>query len=207
MSACSVDTRLEPRVTNPTTFNLWREATSESINQLKSSAATKNNVLSAGELLQMESLQKDIYNTLACLQEKHSASSNLSNGIYDAQTRILQLNEQIQAKEQDIAIAKDRVAYIRDPDAHTSYYQSWFPMDRPMRPSSIPILLGITVFMAIFLFFAVISLLGVNVSYVPTPNSFVLYALLWLRAQMTPFFFLALALLIGAVLYYRRRTA
>ena len=202
--ACAVDTALEPRITGSAAFSAWKETTSLAINRLMASASSKNGQLSPGEQAEFEGLQRDVYNTLGCLQEKYTASATTSNSINEAQTRILQLQEELKRGEEEIQIAKDRVAYIRDPDARPSYYQSWFPMDRPMKPASVPIFIGIVVFLSMFLFLGLLSLIGVNLSIVSMQGSTMFSLIQWIRAQLTPVFLLVGIALISVFLYYRR---
>lgn len=203
--ACAVDTALEPRIRGAAVFSAWKETTSLAINRLMASANTKNGQLSPGEQAELETLQRDIYNTLACLQEKHTAAAGTNNSINAAQARILELQEQLKSREEEIQIAKDRVAYIRDPDARPSYYQSWFPMDRPMRPASVPIFIGIIVFLSMFLFLGLLSLIGVDFSIVAMQGSATLRFIQWFRMQLTPLFLLLAIALVSTFLYYYSR--
>jgi hypothetical protein len=203
--ACAVDTALEPRVTGAAAFSAWKETTSLAINRLIASANTKNGQLSTGEQAEFEGLQRDVYNTLGCLQEKHTSSATTSNSINEAQTRILQLQEELKKREEEIQIAKDRVAYIRDPDAHPSYYQSWFPMDHPMKPASVSIFIGIIVFASMFIFLGLLSFIGIDISIVSMQGSMTFGLLQWIRAQLTPMFLLVGIALIATFLYYYRR--
>jgi hypothetical protein len=203
--ACAVDTALEPRITGSAAFSAWKETTSLAINRLVGSANSKNGQLSAGEQAEYERIQTDVYNTLACLQEKHTAAATTSNSINDAQTRILQLQEELKSREEEIQIAKDRVAYIRDPDAHPSYYQSWFPMDHPMKPTSISIFIGIVVFASMIIFLGLLSFIGMDISVVSTQGTLTFGILQWIRAWVTPMFLLVGIALIATFLYYYQR--
>ena len=203
--ACSVDTALEPRISTSTAFTVWKETTSTAINRLITSANTKNGQLSAGEQAEFEGLQKDVFNTLACLQEKQLGASSTTNNIHTAQARILELQEQLKQREEEVQIAKDRVAYIRDPDAHPSYYQGWFPMDHPMKPASVPIFIGIVVFCSMFIFMALLSVVGVNISVLSVPGSSSFSLMQWIRAQMTPGFWLMFVILVSVIIYFRAR--
>jgi hypothetical protein len=204
-SACSVDTALEPRITTSSAFGIWKEITSTAINRLITSANTKNGQLSDGEKAEFEVLQKDVFNTLACLQEKQMGASSTTNDIHTSQARILELQEQLKQREEEVQIAKDRVAYIRDPDARPSYYQSWFPMDRPMRPTSIPIFIGIVVFFSMFIFMAILSVVGINISVLSAPGSSSFSLLQWMQAQLTPGFWLVFVILVSVIIYFRAR--
>lgn len=204
-TACSVDAALEPRITNQETFNLWKETTATTINRLIASANVKNGQLSDGEKAEYEGLQKDVFNTLACLQEKQTAESSTTNQIHTAQTQILELQDQLKQREEEIQIAKDRVAYIRDPDAHPSYYQSWFPLDRPMKPASIPIFIGIVVFCSMLIVLALLSFIGVHVSILSIHGSTSFNIMEWIRRQLTGSFWVMFIILVSVILYMKYR--
>ncbi len=206
MSACTdtLDSRLSPDETGVTAFNTWKAQTSAKITELNGTIT--NNALPDARKGEYETLHRDIAQTLACLQEKQNTELDAANSVYTAQDRIVQLQREIKEREEEIQIAKDRVTYIRDPDAHPSYYQSWFPMDRPMRPSSVPVLIGIVVFFTMLILLGLLSFLGFNLS-VGAPGaapSFATIALEWLRAQLTPPFWIMLIVLIGILIWYRR---
>ncbi len=206
MSACTdtLDSRLSPDETGVTAFNTWKAQTSAKITELNGTIT--NNALPDARKGEYETLHRDIAQTLACLQEKQNTELDAANSVYTAQDRIVQLQREIKEREEEIQIAKDRVTYIRDPDAHPSYYQSWFPMDRPMRPSSVPVLIGIVVFFTMLILLGLLSFLGFNLS-IGAPGaapSFATIALEWLRAQLTPPFWIMLIVLIGILIWYRR---
>ena len=206
MSACTaiLNSRLSPDDTGVTAFNTWKTAASDKRAELV--AAIQLTTLPEYRKGEYETLHRDIVQTLACLEEKQKIEVDLVNNVNTAQDRIVQLQREIKEREEEIQIAKDRVAYIRDPDAHPSYYQSWFPMDRPMRPSSVPVLIGIVVFFTMLILLGLLSFLGFNLS-VGAPGaapSFATIALEWLRAQFTPPFWIVLIVLIGILIWYRR---
>jgi len=48
-------------------------------------------------------------------------------------------------------------------NSKVSYYQSWFPLARPLKHSSLPILIGLTLFMFVLLFGYLLALIGVEI--------------------------------------------
>lgn len=140
--ACSAT--IEARLSTSDTFTAWKTTTSTTLNAIQST--DRPTLTQQAELVQAEA---DIFATLSCLQKKQGSLSTVSNDIQQAQEQILKLQDAIEAEQNNVEIAKDRVAYIRAPEEHTSFYESWFPMDRPMKPGSVPILIGITVFFVV----------------------------------------------------------
>lgn len=110
--------------------------------------------------------------TTACIQEKLSTLAGTTNQISTGQESKIAIQKQIDDAEADVAIARDRVEYIKHPEQHTSNYESWFPLNRPMRETSAPYLILITAIFAVTGFFIFMSLIGVNIS-ITTDTGFV----------------------------------
>jgi hypothetical protein len=97
-------------------------------------------------------------------KEVYAKIMNLERGVGGAtSTEISRLNTEIatkqkllEQKQRDATIAKDRAATVVRPDLNSSYYDGWFPLNRPLKRSAIPILiffssLFITVSLSLFL--------------------------------------------------------
>jgi len=103
---------------------------------------------------------------------------NIRNFITDLQTRVgnnpatdlqglieadTSLDVNIMQAKNDMKISEDRVKVLRDMNK-PSYYQSWFPINRPLRNSTNIILISFGVFFYIFTFFVALSSFGVNIN-------------------------------------------
>ena len=196
--ACT--TALNTRLSSIDSFNSWKDTTSTSLGLFSAGSLTDQTAYTT--------LEADIYATLACIHEKTAALHTSTNDIQQAQTSILATEQSIKDAEEQIKIAKDRVAYTRDPDSHTSFYESWFPMDRPMKPISIPIFIGLITFFGVIIVLLLLSYFGINVSAtfpLPQPSYGSPSMVSLLMAQITPVSVVAIATLIGVVIYFRRR--
>jgi len=68
----------------------------------------------------------------------------------------------IQAKE-DLSVAKARVDSLRNTNKQ-SYYESWFPLNRPLRTSSQLIILSLGIFFFVLSFFILVHSAGFSIS-------------------------------------------
>lgn len=203
-SACT--TTIEARIASGTAFLSWKDTTSTTLNAL-SGITTATTDQQKTDLLTTE---KDVTSTIACIQEKLTTLNTIPADIQTAQTAILALQQDIKDKEEELGIAKDRVGYIRDPDVHPSFYQGWFGMDRPMKPISIPIFIGIVLFFSIFILFGLLSIFGLSLTIlVPSmrtgSSGTSMYLFQWIRSQITLPFWATLIALIAVVIYFRGR--
>ena len=101
----------------------------------------------------------DITQTLACLKTKLDYYATSAAVPYE----IMDINESIGKKQASVQIAKDRAASLQNINSKVSYYQSWFPLAKPLKQSSLPILIGLTLFMFVLLFGYLLALLGIEI--------------------------------------------
>jgi len=146
------------------------------------------------------SASNEVFDTAACIQEKLTSLGSTTNQIQTAQQDILRLNKEITEAEADVAIARDRVAYIRHPEEHTSFYESWFPINRPMQRENVPYFIGVTIFLLIFSLLVGLSLIGVNINVVMNPA--LIYFIQSILSQFTWLTLVLFLMLVFAVYYF-----
>jgi hypothetical protein len=98
-----------------------------------------------------------------CLEKKISEIKASPTNLSNAQATESTLTKTIEQRRKDVQIAKDRAALAINPELTRSYYDGWFPLDRPMRPISIPILIAFSLFFFSLGLFITMGLLGVNI--------------------------------------------
>lgn len=177
------------------TFNTWYNSTKTSIDGITSTSPTTIIAAISDTLMKMS----------LCLEIKSNAVSGTANDISQTQEAILNLNEQILKEEENAAIAKDRVGYIRHPEENVSNYESWFPIDRPIHTLSLIIILSISLFVLIFLLLFLLSFLGIDIMLYRKPSMGSSYGtgiFYTVYSQFTPLTWAALIALIGVTVYY-----
>ena len=172
-------------------FSAWSSTKQTTLNSI----TTSSNPTTANQA-SLNSASNDIFNMIGCLQEKISKGSNTTNEIQSAQSSIIDLNKKILEAETDVNIAKDRVAYLRNPEDRTSYYESWFPMGRPMENLSIPFFIAINSFLVIFIILILFTFMGMNISFMSVQGNYRVNNTLFTLPKM------ALAFLVGFIIYY-----
>lgn len=188
------------RISSTGNFNTWKTLTSSKITSISPTAASGTTPPTATESSTLMSASNEVFDTAACIQEKLSALGSTTNEIQTAQQDILRLNKEITEAEADVAIARDRVAYIRHPEEHTSYYESWFPINRPMQRESVPYFIAVTVFLLVFSLLVGLSLIGVNINVAMNPA--LLYFIQSIASQFTWLTVVLFLLLVFAIYYF-----
>jgi hypothetical protein len=105
--------------------------------------------------------------------------------------------EILQAKE-DMKIAEERVKIFRQKDKK-SYYESWFPLNRPLRTSTNITLIGVGIFFFVFSFLVLLSAIGfsfkINTTWVSQSPTFNKLSILFPFGYGTTFIIIALIIL------------
>jgi hypothetical protein len=189
-------------VTNNGNFLTWKDATSARITTYQAKPSVTREETEA-----MFAVEKDLFDASTCLTNAITGLSSTTSTIAELNEQILQKSKELSQAEEDIAVAKDRVGYLRHPERNTSSYESWFPIDRPISVFSLILIMCITVFLGVFLILLVLSFAGVNLgmfidqSY-KDPNPVIGFIV----QQFTVSFWLLLIAFIVIVVYYVKRT-
>jgi ABC-type Na+ efflux pump permease subunit len=92
------------------------------------------------------------------------ANTNSATLVTQSSAELNTLKAEIKQAQEDLKIAEERVATLRNPESKKSYYESLLPINRPLAQVTIVILLAIGIFFFILSFFIIINGLGFNLS-------------------------------------------
>lgn len=99
----------------------------------------------------------------ACLDELYKKAQEASTTQANLQTDLTMKKKTIEERKADIAVARDRALLAVQPDYNRSYYDGWFPLDRPLRQQTTPILIGFALFFLSMSFLTLMSFLRLDV--------------------------------------------
>lgn len=139
-------------------FDTWKNQTTNDLNTLSS-----KNTLTPAELTQLSALETDIFNTIDCARAKISSIRASPTNVSNLQEQIVAIQKELDLKQSQYDVAKERALSISHPEEKTSDYEGWFPLGRPMRSSSLFILIGFSIFFTLFFFGLLMSLLGFQI--------------------------------------------
>jgi len=110
----------------------------------------------------VDNLQTQLKSYTSCLESNIINLQSSSTTIAILQGSLASVAKEIEEAKNDLSIAKDRVASIKDPERVASYYESWFPMYRPLKHNTIPLLIGLSIFMFVIAVLLVFSYAGIS---------------------------------------------
>ena len=159
-SACSNTTILN-RVKDKTAFQIWHDATTNSLNSVSVDL----------NLITLKSLETDIINTISCMQDQLRNIKGTPTTNYELQNEIVTLHAEVNNLSDDVKTAKERAQSITNLNQKVNQTESWFPIGRPLRQTSLFALIGLSIFFTMMVIGLGASYFGfeLNLSWVPGP--------------------------------------
>lgn len=102
---------------------------------------------------------------MACIQGEIVQRQEISSRIYTAQKELENRRKELEEKEQIAKDAKERARLLKDPYSKTSHLESWFPLGRPLKQESVPVLLTVSILFLTLSLGMFLRLAGINLSF------------------------------------------
>jgi hypothetical protein len=118
--------------------------------------------LTEAQVSELEALNSEIRTTLECFNEQNSSITTINTDNALVRSNIVEKKKELLRREDDIHISKDRVKLVSRPELSRSYYDGWFPLNRPMHDLSVPLLIGGGAFFLSLSIFLMLSLININ---------------------------------------------
>ena len=183
-------------------FNSWKGSASAAISKYQSKASGSMTLQDQEEFNRTE---QEMLEASICISQEIKRLSSTSNNIASLHEQVINKSSELSQAEKDISIAKDRVAYIRHPERMTSYYENWFPINRPISIFSMILLTFISSFLLIFLLFLFFSYAGMEITMFRQNNKERSGIASLLFEQFTISFWLLLLAFISVIIYFVTR--
>jgi len=160
---CKCGAMSEEVVSGTKNFTSWKTAVDAELNSIRSEGISQG-VPTEAEQRILQNLTSDLQVISDCITRKTACIAKLGTTNAGTQDTILKLKEQIASEKQGMGIAQQRLSYVRAPGQTTSFYQSWFPLDRPLKRISVPILSGFLFFFLLLSLGTLLMVFGINLA-------------------------------------------
>lgn len=95
-------------------------------------------------------LAENILNAhLSCLNKDIIQRNDYTSKIYTLQQEIEQTRKEVNEKKQVANDAQERASQLENPYTKTTWWESWFPLGRPIQKENVPVLLSISIVMLV----------------------------------------------------------
>lgn len=143
--------------------------TGAQIEQLKNSRTANDTVQYNTALSNLQLAENILSSNIQCLNKDILQRNEYASRMYTLQQEIEDIRKEVQAKKTILQESKERASQVETPYATTTWWETWFPLGRPIQKENVPVLIGTSIAMllfslAIFLRFAGIDLRFTGVS-------------------------------------------
>lgn len=158
MSSCTE--QIVARISDSTLYDQWKTATQNTTNNITTASVQNADTIAR--------VKTDVEQTIRCLQERTTQLNNVSSDIYTLQQEFAVQQKGIKNANEDMKIAKERMKLLVNPEEKKTVYESWFPLQRPLRIESMILLLALGLFFITVFFGLLMRQLGffVNIGYI-----------------------------------------
>jgi hypothetical protein len=128
------------------------------------------------QLLDNLMLAENILNVhLKCLNKDIIQRNDYVSKIYTLQQEVESVRKEASEKKETVKEAEERASQLENPYTKTTWWETWFPLGRPIQKENVPVLLSVSIGMlvislGIFLRFAGLELRFESIQ--PSANSF-----------------------------------
>lgn len=160
MAACTRS--IEADLQNTDTFRQWVNRVNTRLETLSSS--TDPTVENINELVY--TIAPDVKAHQDCISSQALSAANIVTDMSMKQTDLDNVKTTLKQRENDVKITHDRVKIARNPELTRSYYDGWFPINRPLKHYTIPLLISLSIFFFVLSFLYFMNLFGIDLQMV-----------------------------------------
>lgn len=131
-------------------LGILRSYTGAQIQALKNSNDTAKTNLYNSALGNLQLAEANANAYIQCINKDIIQRNDYSSRLYTLQQDVEELRKEPAAKKEIVNEAKERSAQLEKPYNNTTWYETWFPLGRPIQKENVPVLLSVSILMLVF---------------------------------------------------------
>lgn len=124
--------------------------TGDQVMQLKNSRVPTENATYTTLLAQLQIAENSLNSYISCIQKDILQRNDYSSRIYNLQQEVEQARKRTQQLKETASEAKERSQDVQNPYNKTTWWETWFPLGRPIQKENVPVLLSVSILMLVF---------------------------------------------------------
>lgn len=124
--------------------------TGDQINVLKNAREPEKNAQYLTALDNLRLAENTLATTIQCINKDILQRNDYSSRIYTLQQELEGTRKQAAEKKEMAKEAKERSSQLENPYSNTTWWETWFPLGRPIQKESVPVLLSVSILMLVF---------------------------------------------------------
>ncbi len=144
--------------------------------QLKESRDGNQNITYNTLLNRLQTAENIVASYIRCIQKDIVQRNDVSSRLYTLQQEVEEARKTAAQRKETLAEAKERASEVQNPYSNTTWWETWFPLGRPIQKDNIPVLLSVSILMLVFSLGIFLRFAGLELQLAPigtTANSFI----------------------------------
>lgn len=104
---------------------------------------------------------------ISCLQKDILQRNDYTSRLYTLQQEVEEARKTAADRKETVAEARERVSDVQDPYSKTTWWETWFPLGRPIQKENVPVLLSVSILMLVFSLGIFLRFAGQEIKFVP----------------------------------------
>lgn len=163
-SMATFETNIKPRI-QPYIDAIGGYSGDQLINLKNSREVSDNNTYNT-LINQLQLAENNLNNYISCIQKDILQRNDYTSRLYTLQQEVEQARKIAQERKQTAAEAKERSSEIQNPYNNTTWWETWFPLGRPIQKENVPVLLSVSVFLLVFSLGIFLRFMGQDLQFV-----------------------------------------
>lgn len=118
--------------------------------QLKDSRDVNQNTTYNTLISQLQVAENQLNSYIQCIQKDILQRNDFSSRLYNLQQEVEVARKTAAQRKETASEAKERVSDVTNPYTKTTWWETWFPLGRPIQKDNVPVLLSVSIFMLVF---------------------------------------------------------
>lgn len=145
--------------------------TGDRIEQLKNSNKPEDNALYYSAIDNLQLAENTLSSYIQCINKDIIQRNDYTSKLYTLQQEIEDVRKEAQDKKETVKEAKERSTQLQNPYNNTTWWESWFPLGRPVRKESVPVLISVSILMLVFSLGIFLRFAGMELRFESIQNS------------------------------------
>jgi hypothetical protein len=141
------------------------------IDELKNSNKPEENALYFSALENLQLAETTLNSYIQCINKDIIQRNDYTSRLYTLQKEIEGVRKEAEDKKLIAKEAKERSNQLQDPYNNTTWWETWFPLGRPLRKESVPVLLSVSILMLVFSLGIFLRYAGMELKFESIQNS------------------------------------
>jgi hypothetical protein len=124
--------------------------TGDRLQEIKNSRNPQDEELYQTAISNLDQVEFLLYQHMKCINKDIIQRNDYASRLYSLQQELEEARKQVKEKKQIASEAKERSDQLDNPYNKTTWWETWFPLGRPIRKENVPVLLSVSIVMLVF---------------------------------------------------------